>query len=133
MRYSSDVGTGQRSWVDFFVFLNCFIFKLSHRIQANLNTVIDASSLHKHNSRFGTGIPLRFAKNNSHLKNFAIMIELSTSGAQICNKFFLEAVRYERKENIELLQPLHIYFYLRVTLHYIFTTDGKLGKMVNRR
>jgi len=31
----------------FFFSLNSFIFKVSHRIQASLNTVIDASSLHK--------------------------------------------------------------------------------------
>lgn len=86
--------------MDFFFPLNCLIFKLSHRIQASLNTVIDASSFHEHNSRFGIGIPLRFAKNNSHLYNFAIMIELSTSGAQIRNRFFFfggSKIREKRK------------------------------------
>lgn len=123
MRYSSDIGRGQRSLVDFYFFsLICFVFKLTHRIQASSNTVINASSLHKHNSRFGRGIPLGLAKKQfpplqfcNYDRNFCFR---SPNTQQM---FFLSQYDTREKKALYYSSLYVFYFYLQMTLHYIFT------------
>ena len=136
MRYSSDLGTGQKFGGLFFfpwtvLYLSLATFK--HTNSSKFKHCYGASSWHKHSSRFGIGIPLRFVKNNSHLYNFAIMIEISTSRAQIRNKFFwVSKIREKRKH---WTTPVFTYstFICEWPYTMYLPTDGKLGKMVNRR